>query len=292
MNKTFTYSILQYKHSLLLREAVNVGILFYFPSEDKYQFVSGSHHRVKSIYLDFDVSVYYSIIRRIKNRLKSNYNNIFEIESNKAKSFQEYLNSNVLAEDATALQFTEPIISIDTFNNIDITVKKFSELLLPGIITAYPVEDKRNEQFLLKTYLGYILAKDKQAENKISKNRLVNYNGLTLNFDYYWKLRKGSRAKTTNLVKPISFDLKEATEIQKKSVEYFGYLELLKPYADKNDIRFDLLIAKPKDENLLNKCEEAIRRIKKAKSAKRIITESELSAYSDETVQNLVQLEE
>jgi|GEM_PF-890263 hypothetical protein len=291
MNKTFTYSILQYKHSLLLREAINVGIIFYFPTDGQFQFVSGNHQRVKSIYLDFDLTVYNSIVNRLKKRLKTKYN-LFEELTNKSKSFQEYLNSNVLAEDATVLQFTEPIISVDTFNDIDTTVKKFSELLLPGIITASPVEDKRNEQFLLKTYLGYILAKDNQAENKISKNRLINYRGLTLNFDYYWKLRKGSRAKTTNLVKPISFDLKEPTEIQKKSVEYFGYLELLKPYADKNDVRFDLLIAKPKDENLLNKYEEAIRRIKKAKSAKRLITESELSAYSDETVQNLVQLEE
>jgi len=292
MNKTFTYSILQYKHSFLLREAVNVGIIFYFPNEDKFQFVAGNHHRVKSIYPDFDYVIYNRIIRRIKNRLKS-YFDIFEQQTNKTKSFKEYLNTNILAEDATALQFTEPLVSVDTFNDINHTVKTFSELLLPGIITENVIENKHNEQFLLKTYLGYILQKDNQAENKISKNKIIKYGGLVLNFDYYWKLRqRKAKNKTTNLVKPVSFDLKETSEIQRKSVEYFGYLELLKPYADRNDIRFDLLVAKPQDENLLSRYEEGIRRIRKAKSAKRIITEQELLGYSEETAQNLRQMED
>jgi hypothetical protein len=292
MNKTFTYSILQYKHSLLLKEAVNVGIIFYFPSTDKFQFVAGNYYRVKSIYPDFDPVIYNRIIKRIKQRLTPRFD-IFEQHNNANKSFKEYINTNILSEDATALQFTDPIISVDTFNDIDHTVKKFSELLLPGVITQNHIEHKRNEQFLLKTYIGYIIEKDKQAENKISKNRLINYRGLVLNFDYSWKIReKKIKNKTTNLVRPVSFDLKETSEIQKKSVEYFGYLEILQPYAERNDIRFDLLVAQPQDENLLDKYEEGIRRIKRAKSAKRIITERDLHSYSEETAHNLVELDD
>lgn len=54
MVKQLTYNILQYKHSQLPGEALNVGILFFFGPEETPHFVTGNFHRVKAAYADFD----------------------------------------------------------------------------------------------------------------------------------------------------------------------------------------------------------------------------------------------
>jgi hypothetical protein len=102
-----------------------------------------------------------------------------------------------------------------------------------------------------------------------------------LNFDYAWK------NGTTHLIKPISFDLKEERDIQIKSIQYFGYLDLLEEYAKKNEFKFDLLLCKPQDEKLLRSYENAIEIINKSKAPKEIFTEERLIEYSDYTANEL-----
>jgi hypothetical protein len=58
MSNYFTYSVLQYKHSLALGEILNVGILFYFPDDGCFEFINGDGSRVKSVYPDFDNSLF------------------------------------------------------------------------------------------------------------------------------------------------------------------------------------------------------------------------------------------
>jgi hypothetical protein len=284
MNNTFIYSILQYKHSLLLREAVNVGILFYFPTIDQFHFVSGNHQRVRAIYPEFDSPSYNSIIKSIELKLK-NYSSLFANKFGKSSSLKEYIDNNLLNEDATVLQFSDPITSVDIYNEAKETVKKFSKLLLPGIVTEDETIIKHNENFLVNKYWGYILEKDRLAENKITRNKIITYNKIELQFDFLW------HKATTNLVKPISFDLKQKQDIQNKSAQYFGYLTLLQPYAQQHNYRFDLLIGQPQEKELYGYYEDAVKRIRKAKSPKRIILENELLSYSEETAANLKQLE-
>ena len=62
MNKVLTYSILQYKHSLLLGEAINIGVLFYFPEENHLEFAYGTSTRARAIYEDFDTTLFNSLI--------------------------------------------------------------------------------------------------------------------------------------------------------------------------------------------------------------------------------------
>ncbi len=58
MSNYFIYSVLQYKHSLALGEILNVGILFYFPADVKFEFVTCDATRAKLIYPDFNNSLY------------------------------------------------------------------------------------------------------------------------------------------------------------------------------------------------------------------------------------------
>src|SRR5687768_11091554 len=117
MKETFSYSILQYKHSILLKEAVNVGILFSFPKDYKFQFVSGNAHRVRAIYPDFELNTYYSIIKSIESKLKTYSSELFELKFSH-KPFKELIHTAFLPEDSTVLQFTDPISVIDSFKDV------------------------------------------------------------------------------------------------------------------------------------------------------------------------------
>jgi hypothetical protein len=136
MPTPFTYSILQYRHSLVLGEAINVGILFQFPDEEKFEFVSGNAYRLKAIYPDFDQSVYNYLIKSIEKKLKQDNSDLFKF-SNSKSNLKEYIHTSLLSEDASVLQFREPIKVLSNKDNfgqddrIEKIVDEFSKLLLP-----------------------------------------------------------------------------------------------------------------------------------------------------------------
>jgi len=132
MNTTFTYSILQYKHSLLLGESVNVGILFYFPEKGYIEFIPGNLHRAKLIYSNFSLTTFNSLIKGIGKKLKLVTHEGIVAPDKLKKGLNEFINQYLLNEDESGLQFTNAASVIDTYNNIAKTTEKFSQLLLPG----------------------------------------------------------------------------------------------------------------------------------------------------------------
>jgi len=281
MKSKFTYSILQYRHSFLIREAVNVGILFAFHEENKIEFAFSNAHRVKLIYPDFNPLLFNGTLNFIQDKIKSESDNYLFKEFNINENFKDFLHNKLLREDSSVLQFTEPIQAI-TINDIKVTVKNYSVLLLPGIDTKKQEILKHNENYISKEYSKYLSQINKLAENKIKKDIPVSFNGINLKFDYSWK------NGTLNLVKPLSFDLTAHADIQNKSATYFGYFTLLKNYAEQNNCRFDILVAKPQDRKLYDEYYKAIDNLNKIEAPKRIIKDTELKSYSEETIENLL----
>lgn len=284
MSKTFTYSILQYKHSVVLGEAINVGILFQFPEEEKIEFVSGNSSRLKAIYPDFDQTVYNYLIRVIEQKLIDINGSLFSGAVSKT-DFKNFINSSILPEDATVLQFKPPSTAINSEGDLTILVDQFSKLLLPGIITKKPEIIRHNENFLIKKFVGYISEKNKSVEKKFEKNKVikanVNDSTLQLKFDLAWK--NGS----TNLIRPVSFDLSDEQAIQNKSTQYLGHLTFLNEYAKENNLRFDFIVSKPQNPDLISSYQNALNILDMSKAPKRIITEVDLENYSEETVKYL-----
>lgn len=128
MGIPFTYSVLQYRHSLLLGEALNAAVLFHFPAADRFEFVSGDARRVKAIYPDFDQAVYDHLIKSIESKCKEGAR-----PADENTNLRRFI-SGVLPEDSTVLQFQEPTSVAGRENNrldVDKTVAEFSGLLLP-----------------------------------------------------------------------------------------------------------------------------------------------------------------
>lgn len=285
MTAPFTYSILQYRHSLVLGEAINVGLLFQFPTEEQVEFVSGNAYRLRAIYPDFDQAVYNYLIKSIEKKLKQESSSLFRPFSH-IVDLKKYINSIILPEDASALQFLDPVhVLARKENSIEKTIEEFSKLLLPGIVTKKPEVTKHNEQFLIKRYTSYIFEHHKDLENKLIKNTVlktkVNNSNIEWKFDLAWK------NTTTNLIKPISFDLTEEKAIQEKTILNYGYLNALKDYATENSYRFDFIVAKPQSRDLYKAYDNALGLLESSDTPKRIVTEKELKDYSEETIEEL-----
>lgn len=290
MTTPFTYSVLQYRHSLVLGEAINVGILFQFPAAEKVEFIAGNAHRLKLIYPDFDQTVYNYLIKSIEKKLREEGNSLFHSVHLKT-DFKKYIRSAVLPEDATVLQFQEPVnvvgrkVEGSTEEKIDKIVDEFSKLLLPGIVTKKPDIIRHNENFLIKKYTSYIFEKNKDLENKFIRNHVIKTNikdrNIELKFELAWE------NGTTNFVKALSFDLTEEKAIQDKSAINYGYLNLLGDYAKDNNYRFDIIVAKPQKRELLSSYENALGLLELSDAPKRIVTETDLNNYSEETIQSL-----
>lgn len=276
MSKYFKYSVLQYKHSLALGEILNVGILFYFPDVGSFEFVNGDGSRVKSVYPDFDNSLFNGYIKTIQTKVKKKIDLFRQSPSN--AEFEDFIKKYILAEDAAGLIFREPVQVKNVFLDNKQAVEAYSQLLLPGIIIAKPVITRHNEYYILKEFNGYITQKDKEIESKLVKNELVDAGNFKVKFDLSWV------NQTKNYIKPISFDLNDETTIANKSFQYSGLINALDTTNPQRKLRFDFLISAPIEPNLQRPFQNALDILDSARGNKKLIVEEEWESYSEQLI--------
>ena len=283
MSLHFTYCLLQYKHSPVLKEAINIGIVFLFPNEkiskDSLHFAHGNAFRAKSIYPDFDNYLVNEFLKVIEKKV-INSTDIFQ-EKRLELGLSEFLHQYILAEDDSALQFSEPEVVTNTFKSRDEAVAAFGQLLLPGINIHKPVIKRIDDKLIVRRYRNYLIEKDPKAGEKIIKKPKIVGADTKSQFDFAWE--NGS----FNYLKPLSFDYKEALDIENKAFQNAGLLEYLLPYVNPDKVRFDFIIARPKQESLMNTYEKAIKIIESAKAPVRFIQQEQLEEYSQETIDAL-----
>lgn len=131
MNKQLIYSILQYKHSPVLREAINIGVLFYFPDETrKLYFHLTDAKRLRSIYEDFDNKYFNAALKIIHANIEK-YSSQFFAQNPLSNNFRKFINENILKEDDTVLQFSDPFITLNVFQSPEKAIEEYTQLLLP-----------------------------------------------------------------------------------------------------------------------------------------------------------------
>jgi hypothetical protein len=109
MEKIFEYSILKYRHSLLIEESMSIGLLFFFPEEEKIEFhCPTSLSRISHSYPGCDLKglkLYLNYISKkvssINKKKKEYFNSLF------SPSFEDIL-KEILVPDDSALYFSIP----------------------------------------------------------------------------------------------------------------------------------------------------------------------------------------
>lgn len=276
MKTEFTYSILQYRHSLALGEALNVGVLFVFPETQKIEFVYGNASRVKSVYPNFDTAYFNALLKSIKGRILSRTSELFYL-NNLRNGLGEFIHSQVLLQDSTTLQFQEPVSVIDIFDSPEQVIRDFSKLLIPAI-SVVPVNTKQNEEKIISKVTKLISSKRPELDKKIEKSPVLIVSDLSVKFDLAYQ--NGS----LNYIKAINFDLRDKGKIENKAFANYGSLVALTDYATHRNIKFNLIVSEPKDEELFVPYKNAISLIKSIHANQEIIPANKLDSYSDRII--------
>ncbi len=287
IDKKYTYSILKYQHSALLGESLNIGVLIYFPFEDKFVFkYSRNLSRVKAVYEIVSEKTIKHYLFQIENSIKNLRTNEFSFfDKDKFDYFDLFIDKFILPRDGSVLQFSKSKQSFLNNNDVDLTISYLTNKFL--------LEKEKNiaggaivkEPLLTKKFYGYLSDLDFEKinvnNNKFYKNyKVINETGNEFNFDYAWQ------NGTLNLVKPISFDLKEPKGIAKKAYENFGLFTDLKNEAEVNNLRYDLLIGKPESKDLFKEFDHALNLLDTLDKVD-IVLEEDIEKYSKKAIKAL-----
>lgn len=282
---TYQYALLQYHHSQLLGEVLNIGLVVYFPQYKRLEFIYPEKLiRLKYAYPNIPEKTIKSYFRYFSDRVEkiNRTPHIFQ-ERDLENGLQNFLEKEFLAPDASALQF-------GNYRNAVLytpEIEKIVDQLYNLYFSVFQIQDSNSkridESVLLRKYkklLGGYLAKDQSLgnTNNIYLDFAIRPNaGAPIKFDIAWKDHNN-----THLVKPVSFDLQRPESIQRKAWQYFGQFEDLQDFANEKDYFFDVILAKPKSKELFKPYNNAIRLLQKPQRVK-LIEPDDLSEYSKET---------
>lgn len=271
MSGNFQFTVLRYRHSFIIGEVLNIGILFLFDNGHLEFRCPKKIGRITKLYDTLSSSFIKNTFSSFKNMV-SNLNrgqgNLIGSES----SLKVVVNKYFLIEDAGTLLFSD--IKSGVYQDRDQTIDYYYNLFLASY--EQEPDDRKSERYILDQFKSIIKTKfnsNLEKEIRIEKTLVDEKRGISETFDYGWQ--NGS----LNLITPISFDLKDDQNLTNKSLKYFGLFNVLKKQAIASDISFDVLVTRPQDHALHKKYIKAIDLIKDSGAPMNIIEEEKFEKY-------------
>lgn len=279
MKKDFyKYCVLKYKHSPFLDESINIGLLIYFSNNNRFYFTfSKNLSRIKYIYDNVPEKTIKEYLKQIDKRLKK-FNQIKDdaFYNLELEDLSAFISKYLLPLDGSVLQFSNCKVEIQNdFKNEFINEVLIKKNFIDDIKFQF---NQSKEPELSQRFYNNLKGLDFNKINSkgikfIVDYTLINETGNEFRFDYAWQ------NGTLNLVKPISFDLKEAKGIAEKAYKNLGQFIDLEKEAEKNNLRYDLIVGRPKSNSLYKEYDHALSLLEKLKYSQ-LIEEENINSYS------------
>ncbi|APY07174.1 hypothetical protein BWZ20_02135 [Winogradskyella sp. J14-2] len=283
MENKYTYSLLRYKHSALLGESLNVGLLIYFDNDDRFHFIFNNRlSRLKNIYQHFPEKTVKNYLREIKSKVSivnSKFDNFYKLEID--RSFDSFISNYFLPYDGSALQFSN-----STFN---FQYSKENKAILKYLSDIYLFEQsqvkKDKEYELAKTFYRKV----KNYVNEVGKSNSPNFykdykvknkTGIEFNFKYAWQ--NGS----LNLVKPLNFDLSEPRYVANKAHLTYGLLVDLEDVAISKNLSYDLLLGVPTKKDLFREYDHSKKLLSQLNRIN-LVEENSIDTYTQRLIKSI-----
>ena len=277
----YKYCILKYKHTPFLDESINIGLLVYFSSEHKFSFTySKNLSRIKNIYNNVPEKTIREYLKQIDNFVKKFTFREDLFQGTEIDNFTAFISKNLLTVDSSVLSFSNCRSEVQyEFKNEFINNILLNKYFIEDIKVPY---NQSREPELAKKFYDNLKDLNFELINKDDKKfyvdyTLVNETGNPFKFDYAWQ------NGTLNLVKPISFDLKESKSIAEKAYKNLGQFIDLQDEAIKKKLRYDLILGRPKDRSLYKEYDHATKLLEKLKHVE-LIEETGIKKYSEKAI--------
>lgn len=276
MKHPFKYAVLQYRPSYLLDERVNIGLLFHFQGEQSVEFVFPKHlDRVSHLFPGEEPHLLRQYLRSFQNEAHS-------LNQKRLYLNQIDLTASLLAPDANAFCFSDWKTGFYTEHQATVAhyQKLFfkyygSENALKPLVSDKDLKVKLVQKLKKQANTSEVF--DLFQEDFVLKHPSIN--DLKLTFDYGWQNGKA------NLVKALSFDLKEKDNVFDKAQRWYGRIVQYPQVVDNALCRFDFLVAPPSNQDLKNAFRAAVGILESIPVPnKKIIYGDQLDAYVHEAV--------
>lgn len=283
MNSVYYYSLLQYRYAQSLGEVLNIGVLMLFPEQRQAIFLHPERlGRIRKLYPKFAEKTIRSYFKGIAARTRQ-LSTQPEVFATYEEHPRQLIDNELLIRDSSALQFGEVKTGVLFTDDLSVISEQYYKLYL----SFYDQDEqptRRDDSYLLKEYQKRLRQRLNGLLSRESFERPVTVKpeGTTFAYQFPFSWQNGSY----NLVKPVSFDLKLEQSITDKATLNVGQFTVLNPYAEQNNVRFDVLVARPKDRKLYKSYDQAVQLLTSQPHVK-VVEEEQLDAYSEKTAEAL-----
>lgn len=288
---TYSYALLQYHHSQILGEVLNIGILLYFPDFKRLDFIFPEKLiRLRFAYPNVPEKTIKAYFKNFTNRVNElNINKEVFSDYNLDTSLEKFVDAEFLPSDSSSLQFGNFRKGVLYSENLELIKNQLYNLYFSVFQHHENISRRIDESHLLTNYKKLLreITDSNIAELRQSERFKTDYSiepniGTKIRFDVAWR---GDRY--LHLVKPISFDLLKQESIINKAYRYYGQFTDLEQYAENESLNFDVLLAKPKKKDLFKVYDNALRLLEKPKRVS-IIEQNDIEKYSRDTIEQII----
>ena len=261
-----------------------MGILLCFPEQGRLEFrFPARFKRLRYLYQTFSerqlltyLSAFGKRVARANTELSASFS---------PERYTAFIAHELVPADATVLRFgalTKAVVAAE--DDPQVVADQYYELYFAETQPAPRIGQQKRDLFLISQFRRNLEAHDAGVFQLLRRNVEVSAAATCIRFDYAWQ------NSTENFIKPVSFDLTDAEEINRKAVYTHGWLHLLAPVAEAEKYRFDLLLATPTDRKLFPAFDQAVKILDGTAAPKRIVTEGRhLEEYSRDAAHYLRQ---
>ena len=280
MNGIFQYCPLQYHYNSASGEVLNVGVLVLFPDQQKIAFVHPEKlNRLRAAYPNSVAErTLKAFFKGISGKVMA-LNRQPEVFSDYCNRPLDFIDNEILIRDASSLQFGEIKTGLLYTEDLKHIVEQLKNLYLSLYDLDEEETPKHTEEFIIKTYRNLI----KEGNGQLFATKKITENVQIGDYIFPFAWQNG----TYNVVNPVSLDLKRPESIIRKATLNFGKITILESDIRQENTHFDVLLAKPKQRDLIKPYEEAINILSKLKTA-RIWQEDQIEEYSIKTLKALL----
>jgi hypothetical protein len=281
---TIYFNLLKYVHSPFLGEEVNVGILLCFPEQGRLEFrYPARFKRLRNLYQSFSERQLLTYLTAFSKRVARANTELRGVLT--PEEYNAFITHELVPADATVLRFGTLTKAVaDGEADSQEVADEYYDLYFAETQLAPRVGLHKRDPFLISQFRRNLEAHDAGVFQLLRRNVEVRAAATSVRFDYAWQ------NGTENFIKPVSLDLADAEEINRKAVYTHGWLHLLAPVAESEKYRFDLLLALPSDRKLFPAFDQAVKILDATTAPKRIITEGRhLEEYSRDAAHYLRQ---
>ena len=208
----FQYQIIRYRHDVSTGEFVNVGLVFFVPSEKLLKvIISNKYKRISDFFNGVSGTAIIRAVKNIENKIK-----VFTHKYNSSLDFKNYQNLKVLTEelfpkDDGSIQFSDLYSGVAP-TQVEFLYQELFDNLVYKYVHSYSHASRSDEDARKIIYKDYF---DKlYISPKLQKKEIKTTND-SFEFD-------GWKNGRWNYYKPISFDLIEKESIKDKVYKWAG----------------------------------------------------------------------